>query len=248
VDLGQALVISMLVIALIGALVVFTSDAIRDSKVQNQSELPSRPVQWLHLSGSDAADPNASWVSQVHASLSQELIVLTNLATPGATAGQFAQLLDPGNSEVEVNIATLWIGPEDFLAGIQILEFEEYLHSILTWLEARKATILVGNLPDLSAELVAAKLADPKAVHPVIDQWNASIARLSTSHGATIVELNERLEPARSPIRYLYTTKFDPNPEAQAFVADQFAAAMSVELDQLISDRSWLVQGRFDDS
>jgi GDSL-like Lipase/Acylhydrolase family len=238
VDLGQALVISMLVIALIGALVVFTSDAIRDSKVRNQSKLPSRPVHWLHLSGSDAADTDASWVNQIHASLSQEVIVLSNLATPGATAGQFAQLLTSGDSEVEVDVATLWIGPEDFLAGFQILEFEEYLNSILTWLEARKATTLVGNLPDLSAELVAAKLADPKAVHPVIDQWNASIARLSASHGATIVEFNEPLELARSPIRYLYTTKFDPNPEAQAFVADQFAAAMSVVLDQLISDRS----------
>jgi hypothetical protein len=238
VDLGQALVISMLVIALIGALVVFTSDAIRDSKVLYQSELPSRPVHWLHLSGSDAADPDASWVNQIHASLSQEMISLTNLATPGATAGQFAQLLNSGDSEVEVDVATLWIGPEDFLAGFQILEFEEYLNSILTWLEASKAIILVGNLPDLSAELVAAKLADPKAVHPVIDQWNASIARLSTSHGAMIVELNEPVKPARSPIRYLYTTKFDPNPEAQEFVADQFAAAMSVVLDQLISDRS----------
>jgi hypothetical protein len=238
VDLGQALVISMLVIALIGALVVFTSDAIRDSKVRNQCELPSKPVDWLHLSGSDAADPDTSWVNQIHASLSQQVIVLTNLATPGATAGQLAQLLNAGDTEVEVDVATLWIGPEDFLAGIQILEFEEYLNSILTWLEARKAITLVGNLPDLSAELVAAKLADPKAVHPVIAQWNASIARLSTSHGATIVELNEPLEPARSPIRYLYTTKFDPNPEAQAFVADQFAAAMSVVLDQLISDRS----------
>jgi hypothetical protein len=234
VDLGQALVISMLVIALIGVLVVFTSDAIRETKAQNPSEVSSKPVQWLNLSGTDAVDQDLSWVDQIRADSPQDEFVLTNLATPGATASQLAQLLLAGDSDAEVDIATLWIGPEDFLAGIQILEFEEYLNSILAWLTSKQATILVGNLPDLTAELVAAKLAELNAVRPVIEQWNAAIARLTTSYGATLVELDQTLEPSRSPIRYLYMTRFEPNLEAQSFVADQFAAAMSIALGQNI--------------
>jgi GDSL-like Lipase/Acylhydrolase family len=237
VDLGQALVISMLVIALIGVLIVFTSDAIREANAQSQSETASKPVQWLNLSGTDAINQDLNWVNQIRAHLPRDDIELTNLATPGATAGQLAQLLYASDADAEVDVATLWVGPEDFLAGIQILEFEENLNAILSWLNSKQATILVGNLPDLTAELVAAKLADLNAVRPVIDQWNASIARLATSHGATLVELDQSLDPTRTPIRYLYLTRYEPNLEAQTFVADQFLAVLSIALGQTNSGR-----------
>jgi hypothetical protein len=227
------LVISMLVIALIGAFIVFTKDAVRESENEKQTAESAGPIQWLNISSSDAVDPECCWVSQIWATLPQDDIELTNLATPGATAGQLAQLLASGDPGVEVDVATVWIGSEDFLAGTQILEFEEHLAAILSWLISKRATILVGNLPDLTAELVAARLAELSAVHPVFDQWNASIARLTTSFGGTSVDLNQPLDPSRSPIRYLYSTYFDPNAEAQSFVAKQFSEA----LDDALTER-----------
>ena len=221
----------MLVVALIGALIVFTSDAIRDSHEQGNSADFSGPIRWLNVSASDGVDPDQSWVSQINAGFSIEVIELTNLASPGATANQLAQLIRAGDPEAEVDIATVWIGVEDFLAGTQILEFEECLGSILSWLTAKRATILVGNLPDLAPELVAAKLADARAIHPVLDQWNASIARLSSSFSVTLVDLNQPLDPTHSSVRFLYSTSFDPNPEAQTFIADRFAAAMAEALE-----------------
>jgi hypothetical protein len=139
------------------------------------------------------------------------------------------------DAEVEADVATVWLGPEDLLAGTQILEFEECLGMMLSWLASKQVTILVGNLPDLTAELVAAQLAELNAVRPVIDQWNAAIARLVASCDACLVELDQSLDPIRSPIRYLYTIKFDPNPEAQSFVADRFAAAMGAALGRKYS-------------
>jgi hypothetical protein len=235
VALGEVLVISMLAIALIGTLIVFTADAIRESRDQAKSADSSRPVQWLNLSASDGIDPDHSWVWQINARLSPEIIEITNLASPGATASQLAQLLQAGDPDTEIDIATIWIGAEDFLAGTQILEYEECLGSILSGLAARHTVVLVGNLPDLAPELVAAKLADTRAVRPVIDQWNATIARLTSSYGGTLIDVDQPLDPTHSPIRYLYMTRFEPNPEAQSYIADRFAAAMEEALGQNIS-------------
>ena len=220
----------MLVVALIGALIVFTTDAIRESQNEEQTAKADRTIQWLNLSGGDAVDPDFSWISLIWKTLPQDGIVLTNLATPGATASQLALLLCSGDPDVEVDLATVWIGPEDFLAGTQILEFEEHFATILSWLTAKQAEILVGNLPDLTTELVAAQLAEFNAVRPVFDQWNASIARLTASFGGVIVELDQPLDLGRSPIRFLNATKFDPNSEAQAFVGQRFFDALTPAL------------------
>jgi hypothetical protein len=225
VDLGQALVIAMLVVAMIGALIAFTAEAKREP--QPVIEAAPKPIKWVNVSSTDATSADANWLSLIHSDLQENLAVITNLATPGATADQLAQLLKSSEPVESIDVATIWVGPEDLLAGAPLAEFEESLSYILDYMSARRARIIVGNLPDLTSELVNARLALHDVVRPVIEQRNSSIARLTAAHCGILVDFHSGGDNDQRTLRFLNGTRFEPDADAQEYVATKFASAMS---------------------
>jgi hypothetical protein len=230
--LGYALVLTMLGVAFAGALVVFTVDARREATVQPVTSPSHQVMKWVNLSANDAANPAANWTDIIHNSLGPESVDFTNLATEGAKSAELNQRLLFRERSAQIDIATVWVGPEDLLAGTPLNEFEHSFAKLLQQLDSFDAIVVVGNIPNLTPELVAAQLAKHDAVQAVIEQWNGSIARLTAAGGGMLANLHDAPQEIANPPHFLSGTNFLPDDEAQEFIAQRFATAMAAAIER----------------
>jgi hypothetical protein len=222
----------MLGIAFVGALVVFTVDARREATAQRDSSPTLQIMKWVNLSANDAANPAASWTEIILNSLGPESADLINLATEGAKSAELNQRLLFRDRSARIDIATVWVGPEDLLAGTPLNEFEQQFASLLQQLDSFGAIVVVGNVPNLTPELVAAQLAKHDAVQAVIAQWNGSIARLIAAAGGALVDLHDSPRESANTLHFLSGTNFLPDEAAQDFIAQRFAMAMATAIEE----------------
>lgn len=232
---GYFIVLSMLAIALVGTLVVFTADARQNAEAERPPAVIPDVLQWLNISAESTAESGASWNSRLLASMDRDSIELIDLASPGAKIVDLRERLAELAEDADFDIATVWAGPEDLLAGTPLEVFEQTLASLLLLLQARGPVVVVGNIPDLTPELVAAQLAKHDAVKAVIEQWNGSIARLAAAMGATIANLHETAQTENSALHYLNGTSFQPDESTHQAIARRFAQAMTEALEKRLN-------------
>jgi hypothetical protein len=220
----------MLGVALVGALVVFTADARRESAIEQiASKLPDLLI-WVNLSAADAAQSDENWTQILLGSLDADSVEFVNFASDGASASELTATLAEREDLDQIDIATLWVGPEDLLSGTPLEVFELSFAVILQQLVSRSALVVGANIPDLTTELVAAQLAKHDVVQQVIEQWNSSIARLVSAAGGTIVDLHGPTSRGVMTYQFLRDTSLHLDEAAQEFVARHFAEALTEAL------------------
>jgi hypothetical protein len=236
---GYLIVLSMLGVALVGALIAFTVDARREEREENiKSEITAIPevIRWLNLSAEGSVDSGSNWTSLIRDSLSIDTVDLVNLSSESAKASDLYRRFNGYSGDKQFDIVTVWAGAEDLLAGIDLLVFEQSLAAILQSVNGPGTLIVVANIPDLTPELVAAQLAKHDAVKAVIEQWNGSIARLTAANNATLADLHQPMSDGPPPVHWLSGTTFLPDEAAQREVARQFAVAMTSAVEHRMSD------------
>src|SRR4051812_36795558 len=147
---GYVIVLSMLGIAFVGALVVFTADIRQDAEVERPSVALPAVLQWLNVSAESTPVSGVSWTATLLSTMDQSSVELVNLATPGARVIDLQKRLAERADDVEFDIATVWAGPEDLLAGVPLDDFEQMLASLLLLLQPQGSVVVVGNIPDFT--------------------------------------------------------------------------------------------------
>ncbi len=233
---GYVIVLSMLGVALVGVLIAFTVDARREATIDSETSPIPDVIRWLNLSSVGSADSGTNWTSLILDSLSSDTVELVNLSSESAKATDLYQQFGEYAGDKQFDIVTIWTGPEDLLAGTDLLVFEQSLAAILHTVNGPGALVVVANIPDLTPELVAAQLAKHDAVKAVIEQWNGSIARLGSASSASLADLYQLDHDKSHAPHWLSGTTFFPNDAAQREVARQFAVAMTSAVENRMTD------------
>lgn len=180
---------------------------------------------YVALGASDAVGIGATrpetegWVPVVHSGL-PEKTQLVNLGISGATLRDVLAMEVPVVSGARPRLVTLWPGPNDIRAGVELLTFARQLDQILTAVrEMSDPDIYVLNLPDLRY-VPAFATADPAALDALVHEWNRAIVDVATLHGARVVDLyGASLELDDHP-EYLSIDGFHPSSAGYRRIAE----------------------------
>jgi hypothetical protein len=222
----------MLGVAFVGALIVFTVDARREAESVPEPETQPDVMRWLILSAGGAPEGSSSWTNLILGSLSSDTVELVDLSVGSANAIDLSQRIAAYPGDYAFDLATIWVGPEDLLAGSELQTFELILSQILRSLATSTGGIVVGNIPNLTPELVAAQLAKHDAIKAVIEQWNSSIARLTTAYNGTLADFSDPPVDEAAGVHWLQGTTFAPDEEGQREIARRFAVAMTEAVER----------------
>ena len=85
-------------------------------------------------------------------------------------------------------LATVWLGVNDFNARVALDRYARQLRRILTRLARTGARVFVGNLPDLTTVPAFADLP-PGVLLATLETWNGAIAEIAHATGAQLVDL-----------------------------------------------------------
>ncbi|MCL4543441.1 MAG: SGNH/GDSL hydrolase family protein, partial [Chloroflexi bacterium] len=130
------------------------------SKCRRLNANDSRPVTYVAVGASDAVGVGASapdlgyvqllsTLLRAHFAPQRELVSL-NYGIPGLTTPELARELAPRLSTVCADIATIWVGANDILQGVETGQFAGALQLFLRALCACNCHVFVGSIPDLS--------------------------------------------------------------------------------------------------
>jgi hypothetical protein len=135
-----------------------------------------------------------------------------DLAQPGETAAD-ALVADPRLlRSLHPAIVTIWLDIADLLGGTPVEQFERSLGALVAAAHATGATVLLANAPELEHfPLYQACVDDPAAcgerghvlpsatdLAAAISAYNAAIASVARSEGATVVDIAGALNQAAS--------------------------------------------------
>jgi lysophospholipase L1-like esterase len=196
-----------------------------------QPEPPERLV-YLALGASDAAGVGAEpitrgYVFQIAEELDQriDLVLLTNLAVPGANTEQLDQALELFlESDVEPGLVTVWTGANDLIRGEDADDFEDELEEIFERLRDRTdGVIAAANLPDLTQLPRFRDDPDDQVTQERIEAFNEVIAAQAEAHDVLLVDLH-----AEAVEDDLVSDEdgFHPNNEGHRQIADHFLAVI----------------------
>lgn len=202
---------------------------------------PSRPAsapatprveRYVAIGASDtvgvgAADPRTgSWPARVAARLPAGA-EYTNLGVSGSLAAQALRDQVPPAVAREPTVVTLWLAVNDLNSGITAAEYERTLGGILDQLVPRtRATVFVGNVPDLRAVPVY-RGVDQAALAAQVAAYNSAISRAAARHRGrvVVVDLFEGSADLVSTAT-VAADGFHPSDAGYALIADRFVAAL----------------------
>ncbi|MBA2362109.1 MAG: SGNH/GDSL hydrolase family protein [Chloroflexia bacterium] len=200
-----------------------------------RAALPSRV--YVAIGASDSVGVGArkpeteGWVPRLQATM-PEGTQLVNLGVSGAV---FSEALDqqlPVALDAQPTVVTVWLAVNDLKNGVSLRRYERDLNLLLMELKSTGATVLVGNMPDLTslplsdAVLQAYGTPSRVALHAEIARWNASIARIASRHGAIIVDLHAGWRELRTHPEYLSGDGFHPSSQGYARLAQVWRARL----------------------
>ncbi len=152
------------------------------------------PVRYVALGDSTGAGIGArdgGYVARLFKRISAERqgSTLTNLCVSGATSANVLRGQLERGITADPNLVTLGIGINDIGHGLELEEFAENYDAILTKLKAgTRATIVVSNLPDISA---APRI--PQSLRSEYQQriivFNGKLQEIATRHGVTVYDI-----------------------------------------------------------
>jgi acyl-CoA thioesterase-1 len=132
---------------------------------------------------------------------------LVNLGVSGSLLGQALDQQLPVAIDADPDLVTVWLAVNDFGARVPLQRYAFELDTLIGELRKQtRATILVGNIPELSVLPVAARfdLSD-------IDRWNGAIAEITKRHGATLVDLQPTWRDVKDHPEYISSDGFHPS-------------------------------------
>ncbi len=200
-----------------------------------RAALPSRV--YVAIGASDSVGVGArkpeteGWVPRLHATM-PEGTRLVNLGVSGAVISEALDQQLPVALDAQPTVVTVWLAVNDLKDGVSLRLYERDLNLLLMELESTGATVLVGNMPDLTslplsdAVLQAYGAPSRVALHAEIARWNASIARIASRHGAIIVDLHAGWRELRTHPEYLSGDGFHPSSQGYARLAQVWRARL----------------------
>jgi acyl-CoA thioesterase-1 len=138
-----------------------------------------------------------AWPRVLHRTALPAGAVFVNMGIPGATVAQ--ALAEEMNQTVLVrpNLVTVWLNVNDIARGVSPADYETQLDTLLKGLRRNGATrVLVANAPPLdrlSGTLPGRNggaLPPPETLNPLVDAYNAAVARVAQRQGALLVDLH----------------------------------------------------------
>ena len=196
-----------------------------------EAALAPRRLRYVALGASDSVGVGAgspdreSWPAVLHRKLpgGSELV---NLGVSGSLIQQALDQQLPVAIDSDPDLVTVWLAVNDYGARVPLPRYASDLDLLLKTLrEQTRATILVGNVPDLSQLPVAARfdLRD-------IERWNRAISELTSRHGAILVDLRAAWNAVAQHPEYISSDGFHPSTTGYQRLADLFYAAAAEPL------------------
>jgi lysophospholipase L1-like esterase len=190
-----------------------------------------KPITYVALGASDSVGVGAtvpereSWP----AVLRQRLPVGSRLVNLGVSGSLLRQALDqqlPVALESNPDLVTVWLAVNDYGARVPLEPYRADLDRLLAELRGKtRASILVGNIPDLST-IPAASRFDLRFV----DGWNAAIEETVRRHDTQLVDLRATWQEVREHPEYISSDGFHPSTVGYRRLADVFYAAAAEAL------------------
>jgi acyl-CoA thioesterase-1 len=195
-----------------------------------------RRISYVALGASDSVGVGAgspdqdSWPAVLHRKLPGGSR-LVNLGVSGSLIQQALDQQLPIAVESDPDLVTVWLAVNDYGARVPLPRYASDLDLLLKTLrDQTRATVLVGNVPDLSQLPVAARfdLRD-------IPRWNTAISELATRHGAILVDLRAAWNEVAQHPEYISSDGFHPSTTGYQRLAGLFyeAAAEPLQLANL---------------
>ena len=192
----------------------------------------ARPLTYVALGASDSVGVGAtlpereSWVAVLHARLPSGSR-LVNLGVSGSLLRQALDQQLPVALDADPDLVTVWLAVNDLNARVPLDRYAADLDTLLRSLrEGTDATILVGNVPDLSTLPAAARMN----LAPV-PRWNAAIEEVVARHGAQLVDLRDAWREVAEHPEYVSSDGFHPSTAGYVRLADRFCEAAAPRLE-----------------
>jgi lysophospholipase L1-like esterase len=151
---------------------------------------------------------------------------LVNLGVSGSLLHDALAQQAPVAVDMNPDLITVWLAVNDYTGRVKLDQYASDLDTLLGELRSQtSAAILVGNLPDLSALPIAARLDLQD-----IDRWNTTIAAVVTRHQATLVDLHDTYREIEAHPEYISSDGFHPSTSGYQRLADMFYAAAAQQL------------------
>jgi acyl-CoA thioesterase I len=190
-----------------------------------------RPLTYVAIGASDTVGVGAtapeqeSWPAVLHRRLPPGSR-LVNLGISGSLLRQALDQQLPVAVESAPDLVTVWLAVNDYGARVPLEPYLMDLNTMLSEVRSKtRATILVGNVPDLSA-IPAAGRFDLRFV----DRWNAGIDQVVRRHEATLVDLRTTWQEVREHPEYISSDGFHPSTAGYRRLADVFYASAAPRL------------------
>lgn len=195
------------------------------------AEAGARPLTYVALGASDSVGVGArvpereSWVAVLYARLPAGSR-LVNLGVSGSLLRQALDQQLPVALDADPDLVTVWLAVNDLNARVPLDRYTADLDTLLRSLrEGSDATILVGNVPDLSTLPSASRMN----LQP-IPRWNAQIEEVVARNGAQLVDLRDAWREVAENPEYVSSDGFHPSTAGYVRLADRFFDVAASEL------------------
>lgn len=219
----------MVLCALIAVVVAFIIEAPEHEVGRHSPPPPSTAPQaqvWLALGASGTTanelqdETPASWASLLIGRLPPQAVG-HNLSTPHATVAEVRRDQLPAAITSSPHAAALWVGLDDLLQGISIEAFEEDLLAVLARLSAAGCAVVLGTVPEVTGQPQLQSLGfTDELLRLHVQHWNASITRLGSALGATVIEDFAGSDDVEVRVRYLDDPEVSLSACGHAHLAD----------------------------
>lgn len=204
-----------------------------EAAATGQTPIPTRaPERYVAIGASDtvgvgARDPGTgSWAARVAGQLVTGS-TYTNYGVSGSLLAQALREQAPPAISREPTLISVWLAVNDLNAGIDPAQYGASLDALLDLVVPRtRATIFVGNVPDLRAVPVYARL-DPQVITQRVSAFNAEIARSAARHPGRVIVVDLFTGSAElTSSATVSADGFHPSDRGYELIADRFIAAM----------------------
>jgi lysophospholipase L1-like esterase len=149
------------------------------------------------------------------------------LGEPGWTARQVRLNALDTAVKAQPDVVVLWVGVNDFKAGVNVEAFKQDLDPMLAALRGTGARVYVLNMPDLGR--LPAFTAMGASIQAALPAWRGAIRDTADRHGATAIALTPYTDEILAHPEYLSADGFHPSTVGHRRLAGIVAQAMGHE-------------------
>ena len=200
---------------------------------RDDSSRPARDAAPLYVAigasdsvGTGARNPATDgWVPQLHAKMPAGTR-LANLGIGGLRLHQALEQSLPVAVDLRPSVVTVWLGVNDFAAGVPLDAYRADLDILLATLARdTRARVYIANLPDLTL-LPAFRERPRETLRADVQRWNEAIAASAETHGAVLVDLYQGWGELRDRPDYISRDGLHPSTRGYQRLAQLFWQAM----------------------